>query len=77
MDGSLNDAGIAMAALVVRQFTPSRIEHQLLSQVFDLVCGQQCAVDESCSSGRSAVPTRRVGDGGQAIVAHVAGRRAA
>lgn len=77
MDGSLNDAGIAMVALVVRQFTPSRIERQLLAQVFDLVCGQQCAVDESRSSGRSTVPTHRVGDGGQGIVAHVAGRRAA
>ena len=52
MDGSLNDAGNAMAALVVRQFTPSRIEHQLLAQVFDLVCGRQCAVEESHSMGQ-------------------------
>jgi hypothetical protein len=77
MDGSLNDAGKAMAALVVRQFTPSRIEHQLLAQVFDLICGRQCAVEESHSTERSAVPTHRVGDGGQAIIGHIAGRRAA
>jgi hypothetical protein len=77
MDGSLNDAGNAMAALVVRQFTPSRIEHQLLAQVFDLVYGQQCAAEESCSSGRIADPVHRLGDGGQAIVTHVAGRHVA
>jgi hypothetical protein len=77
MDGSLNDAGNAMAAPVVRQFTPSRIEHQLLAQVFDLVCGQPCAAEESRFTGRSAVPTHRVGDGGQAIIAHVAGRHVA
>jgi hypothetical protein len=77
MDGSMNDAGNAMAAVVVRQFTPSRIEHQLLAQVFDLVCGQQYAVDEPLSTGRSADPTHRLGDGGQAIVAHAAGRHAA
>ena len=77
MDGSLNDAGHAMAAMVVRQFTPSRIERQLLAQVFDLVCDQRCETDESHSTGRSATQTHRVGDGGQGIVAHVAGRRAA
>ena len=75
MDVSLNGAGNAMAALVVRQFTPSRIEHQLLAQVFDLVCGQQYAVAELRSTGPSTAPTHRLGDGGQAIVAHVAGRR--
>jgi len=77
MDVSLNAAGNAMAARVVRQFTPSRIERQLLARVFDLVCDQRCEVDESHSIGRSAVQTHRVGDGRQGFVAHVAGRRAA
>ena len=77
MDGSLNRAGNAMAALVVRQFTPSRIERQLLAQVFDLVCGQQCAMNESRSTGRSAAPTHRVGDGGPGFVAPGAGRHTA
>ena len=77
MDGSLNDAGNAMAALVVRQCTPSRIEHPLLAQVFDLVYGQRGAVDELRSTGRSAAATHHVGDGGQATSAHVAGRHAA
>jgi hypothetical protein len=77
MDVSLNSAGNAMAALVVRQFAPSRIERQLLAQVFDLVCDQRCDVGQSRSIGRSAAPTHRVGDGRQGFVAHVAGRRAA
>jgi hypothetical protein len=77
MDVALNDAGNAVAALVVRQFTPCRIEHQLLAQVFDLVCGQHGAVDESRSTGRNAAATHGVGDGEQAIAANVVGRRAA
>jgi hypothetical protein len=76
MDGALKDAGNAMAAMVVRQFTPSRIERQLLAQVFDLVCCQRSEVEESRSTGQSAAHTHRVDDGGQATVAHVAGRRA-
>jgi hypothetical protein len=77
MDGSFNDAGNAMTALVVRQFTPSRIERRLLAQVFDLVCDQRCDVGQSRSIGRSAAQPHRVGDGGQGIATHVAGRRAA
>jgi hypothetical protein len=77
MDGSLNCAGNAMAALVVRQFAPSRIERQLLAQVFDLVCGQRCDMGQSRSIGPRAAQMRGVGDGGQGIVVHVAGRHAA
>jgi len=76
MDGALKDAGNAMAAMVVRQFSPSRLECQLLAQVFDLVCDQHCAVDDAHSTIRSAVPTHCVGDSAQAIVTHVARRRA-
>ena len=77
MDGSLNDAGNAMAAPVVRQFTPSRIEHQLLAQVFDLVCGRPCAAEESRFTGQIANPMHRLCDGGGAIVVRVAGRHVA
>jgi hypothetical protein len=77
MDGSLNSAGNAMTAMVVRQFTPSRIERQLLAQVFDLVCDQRSDMGQSRSILWSAVQTHRVGDGGQGIAAHVAGRRVA
>lgn len=77
MDVALNDAGNAVAALVVRQFTPCRIEQQLLAQVFDLVCGQHGAVDESRWAARSATATHCVGDGGPTIAANLVGRRAA
>ena len=37
MEGSGKRAGNARAACVVRQFQPSRIERQLLAQVFELI----------------------------------------
>jgi len=37
MERRLNDANSAMLASVVRQFVPSRIEQQLLGQVFEFV----------------------------------------
>ncbi len=77
MDGSSIRAGNGMTATVVRQFTPSRIERQLLAQAFELVCGQRSDVEESRSTGQSATHTQRVDAGEQAIDAHVAGRRVA
>ena len=41
MDDSGKDNRNRVIALVVRQFAPSRIERQLLAQVFDLVCHEQ------------------------------------
>ena len=38
MDDSGKGNRNRVIALVVRQFVPSRIERQLLAQVFDLVC---------------------------------------
>lgn len=38
MDDSRKTGSSRVIALVVRQFAPSRIERQLLGQVFDLVC---------------------------------------
>ena len=38
MDDSRKGGSKRVIALVVRQFAPSRIEQQLLAQVFDLVC---------------------------------------
>ena len=37
MDDARQSDGKAVIATVLRQFTPSRIERQLLAQVFDLV----------------------------------------
>jgi hypothetical protein len=41
MEGSARHAGSAMTAMVVRQFAPSRIECDLLAQVFELICRKQ------------------------------------
>ena len=73
MDGSFNHAGNAVTATVVRQFTPSRIERQLLAHVFELVCARQCDVEES----HLATRTHCLRDGEQVMEAHSAGRRAA
>ena len=39
MERRSNQADSTRLASVVRQFTPSRIEHQLLAQVFEFVVG--------------------------------------
>ena len=77
MDESVNRAGNAVGAVVVRQFTPSRIESQLLAQVFELVCARQCDVEESRFTRHLADRIQRFGDSQQGIKAHSAGRRAA
>ncbi len=38
MDGLLNDGNRHAAAPVLRQFSPNRIERQLLAHIFALVC---------------------------------------
>ena len=76
MDGAFNRAGNAMTATVVRQFTRSRIERQLLAQVFELVCAPHWAVEESPLATQGDARTERVGDSEQALQPHVAGRRA-
>ena len=53
MDDSRKGNRNAAIALVVRQFAPSRIERQLLAQVFDLVCQEQ-QPRISSSTGRCA-----------------------
>lgn len=77
MDGWFDHAEKAMPATLVRQFTPSRIERQLLAEVFELVYGRRIEVEESHSAGRGPTQRRRGGDGEQAIEARVAGRGAA
>ena len=77
MDGSLNNAGSATTARVARQFRPSRIERQLLTQVFELVCSHRREVDQSGFERQCAAAADRVGNHEQAIVVHVSGRRAA
>ena len=39
---------IRMNGAVVRQFVPTRIEREILAQVFSLVCGQRNQMDTCC-----------------------------
>jgi hypothetical protein len=66
MDRRGRSASKATAALVVRQFSPSRIERQLLTQVFESLVARRCvaheAVDDAVGPGaqeasRLAKPT--------------------
>ncbi len=77
MDVSGNRAGSAVTATVIRQFTPSRIERELLAQAFELVCGQRHKVEATACEEPNAARTRRVGKGTQAIETHIARRRVA
>lgn len=47
MDRRARQAGSSMLASVVRQFIPSRIERQLLTQVFDVVVAVPRQVEPS------------------------------
>jgi hypothetical protein len=47
MDDLRKSDSSRVIALVVRQFTPARIERQLLAQVFDLVCNDAQRVSSS------------------------------
>jgi len=46
MDRRGKPASNAAIALVVRQFSPSRIERQLLTQVFECVVAKRCEAHE-------------------------------
>jgi hypothetical protein len=74
MEGRLSQGSGGVTALVAREFAPSRIEHQLLAQVCELVCGPRGVGDESRLAERSVSEADdRGGDDG----APVAGRRVA
>jgi hypothetical protein len=77
MDGSCKHAANAMTAMVVRQFTSSRIERQLLAQVFELICAPQCALDTSRSATQAAAGIQSMRHDEHRIEAHSARRHAA
>ncbi len=77
MDRPLSNAGTALTAVVIRQFTPSRIERQLLAQAFELVCDSRSELETSHSAALRTSPTHGVSTGEQAIQAPSAGRHAA
>lgn len=72
MEGRLSQGGGGVTALVAREFAPSRIEHQLLAQVFELVCGPRGVGDESRLAEQSV--SEAEDRGGDDPVAPAAGR---
>lgn len=61
MDGTVNHGANAITTAVIREFTPSRIEQQLLAQVFEMVFIPQCREASSVETEADA-RTRRVVD---------------
>ena len=83
MDVPRQGVSNAVIAMVVRQFTPSRIERQLLTQVFDLVSHDQRIlkdVSSEWSEHHPSVPPPdhdEVTDESRALLQRLAGRSAA
>ena len=78
MDDLRNNASTGIAMSVVRRFVPSRIEGQLLTQVFELACRGRADAAELFSTGPKSAPKslfEKVPP--TAIDAHVARRPAA
>jgi len=75
MDGLPKNASNVKTGLVVRQFAPSRIERQLLAQVFELVCGQPKDGDASRLERQIGAQTHAKGNRVPVIEGHIAGRR--
>ncbi len=82
MDDAGHGNGNSAIALVARQFAPSRIERELLAQVFDLVCeGWQPAINSSTGrrmDDQLVAPSDREwsADGTGATLPQLAGRAA-
>lgn len=77
MDGSSVHAGNDRIAVVARQFVPSRLERQLLAQVFELTCRPQSATEASQGVDQSFARSYGISNDGHAIAAPVARRCAA
>ena len=60
MDRREKSASDAATALIVRQFSPSRIEHQLLTQVFECVVATRRDTHEVAGNGVDDLVTNEV-----------------
>jgi hypothetical protein len=58
MDVAVDHDRKRMLAPAVRQFAPSRIEKQLLTQVFELLCNPPSKVEHSESTSRETTRAR-------------------
>ncbi len=77
MNGSTNLAGDAMTAVVARQFAPSRLERELLAQVFELVCGLGSGANDFDSATSGTSHTGSIGVAKESLHTQIEGRRAA
>ena len=77
MDGSRNNTRNDVTAVVAREFEPTRIEHELLAQTFDLACKD--AVATQAVSSRSSTTSQKAISTATDLSAEVtvAGRRVA
>ncbi len=77
MDGQENDQNSGAGTVIVRQFAPSRIERQLLAQIFELVCGQTIALTAPGSANLQSDHRRIESDAEQTSQPRNTRRRAA
>lgn len=77
MDGLENDRNLGARTRVGRQFAPSRIERQLLAQIFELVCGQTIVLTEPCPPSRPSDHRQIENDAEQTSKPRSSRRRAA
>ncbi len=73
MDGPRNHARNDVTAVVAREFEPTRIEHQLLAQTFDLVC--KGVIDSQEASTNSAMTNHTTTSAARHLPAGVDGAR--
>jgi hypothetical protein len=77
MDRRGNSAGKAAMALIVRQFSPSRIERQLLTQVFECVVTTRRDAYAVGNGGGEDLATNEIPRLAETISSRVAARSAA
>lgn len=76
MDRPFKSAGNAWTAAVVRQFAPSRMEKQLLAQVFELVVCERSEISTSSFSGPHTAEFESTAERRSSDVGSLVGRRA-
>ena len=76
MDRPFKSAGNAWTAAVVRQFAPSRMEKQLLAQVFELVVCERSKASAPSFSGRPTSELELADERRSSHGVHLGGRRA-
>jgi hypothetical protein len=77
MDVGRNDASKRMTASPVRQFAPSRVERELLAQVFDLMFGERTELTRSSFASNDVADVEPGSDCSASLQPSVARRQVA